>query len=513
MSDNIATSNKNTTPKGDAGHTASGGISIEEKKALNKRLSRLRADILRNYPFFGELIMHLSFAVGSCGTACTDMKKIIVDPEFAGILSDEELTFVLLHEVMHCVLQHPARGKELHQYLYNIACDVVVNSNIMKSMGVKEFIVAGCPAMHISPSGTEGWKLSAEQVYKELLDVVHIQISEDGTQARIVIQGLDGIGESDGASGEGENGDDRSGEGKNRDGRNGDGKSKGGKGRSGKSVSGKNVAGRSDAGENVAGKGVADKGNAGESNGSGGMSGKLIDNHDIWVEVEMDDEARDLWDKMTEEFGSKYQSAVSLPPVVREMNEAAVRMAKLKWKELLKEFLTTTTYQTDYSFAPPDRRFANMDIFSGEREYMMPADNAYESDALQNIWFCIDTSGSVSYAELSRLYGEVQNVVNQVDYCKGLVSFFDTNITEPAEFGTDFPAEWVKPVGGGGTSFRIIFDYMKEHMTSSPGAIVILTDGYADEGDESLAEGIPVLWVVINNKRDMSWGQTIHIEE
>ncbi len=449
MSDNIATSNKNTTLNESAVHTASGGISIEEKRALNKRLSRLRADILRNYPFFGELIMHLSFAVGSCGTACTDMKKIIVDPEFAGILSDEELTFVLLHEVMHCVLQHPARGKELHQYLYNIACDVVVNSNIMKSMGVKEFIVAGCPAMHISPSGTEGWKLSAEEVYKELLDVVHIQISEDGSQARIVIQGLDGIGEGD----------------------------------------------------------------AGESNGSGGMSGKLIDNHDIWVEVEMDDEARDLWDKMTEEFGSKYQSAVSLPPVVREMNEAAVRMAKLKWKELLKEFITTTTYQTDYSFAPPDRRFANMDIFSGEREYMMPADNAYESDALQNIWFCIDTSGSVSYAELSRLYGEVQNVVNQVNYCKGLVSFFDTNITEPAEFGTDFPAEWVKPVGGGGTSFRIIFDYMKEHMTSSPGAIVILTDGYADEGDESLAEGIPVLWVVINNKRDMSWGQTIHIEE
>ena len=449
MSDNIVTSNKNTTLNESAGHTASGGIGIEEKKALNKRLSGLRADILRNYPFFGELIMHLSFAVGSCGTACTDMKKIIVDPEFAGILSDEELTFVLLHEVMHCVLQHPARGKELHQYLYNIACDVVVNSNIMKSMGVKEYIVAGCPAMHISPSGTEGWKLSAEEVYKELLDVVHIQISEDGSQARIVIQGLDGIGEGD----------------------------------------------------------------AGGSNGSGGMSGKLIDNHDIWVEVEMDDEARDLWDKMTEEFGSKYQSAVSLPPVVREMNEAAVRMAKLKWKELLKEFLTTTTYQTDYSFAPPDRRFANMDIFSGEREYMMPADNAYESDALQNIWFCIDTSGSVSYAELSRLYGEVQNVVNQVNYCKGLVSFFDTNITEPAEFGTDFPAEWVKPVGGGGTSFRIIFDYMKEHMTSSPGAIVILTDGYADEGDESLAEGIPVLWVVINNKQDMSWGQTIHIEE
>lgn len=134
-----------------------------------KRLTEVRADILEKHPFYGRLLMKLSFGFADCKTAYTDMQRIVFDPLFAEGLSDRELYFVMLHELMHCVLKHCVRGYEKNQRLYNIACDIVVNSLILEAMGEREIKVAGSPAMHLAPNGNEGREYSAEELYDMLL--------------------------------------------------------------------------------------------------------------------------------------------------------------------------------------------------------------------------------------------------------------------------------------------------------------------------------------------------------
>ena len=70
----------------------------------------------------------------------------------------------------------------------------------------------------------------------------------------------------------------------------------------------------------------------------------------------------------------------------------------------------------------------------------------------------------------------------------------------------------IRPKGGGGTSFDIIFDYVEKEMEEEPPvSIVILTDGYAPIPDESRAGGIPVLWIINNDSVTPPWGKIARI--
>ena len=148
---------------------------ISESK-LNEYMNRIRAArvrILCNHGFYGLLLMHMKFALDdSVETAATDGEKTYFCPKFLENLTDTELDFVLLHEVLHIVLQHCTRYETRNRYLFNVACDIVVNSNILyandmdeKSIRLKKYGIA----MHTAPNGKEGYLYTAEEIYKMLL--------------------------------------------------------------------------------------------------------------------------------------------------------------------------------------------------------------------------------------------------------------------------------------------------------------------------------------------------------
>lgn len=138
-------------------------------KQTVRRMTEARAALVRDNPFFGHLAMGLQLACAPCETVCTDGKRLIFAPEFAEQLSVQELQFVTLHEVMHCVLEHCIRGRNLHSLLFNIACDIVVNSTILDMWGLDTFKVVSEEAMHLAPDGKEGRIYSAEEIYHMLL--------------------------------------------------------------------------------------------------------------------------------------------------------------------------------------------------------------------------------------------------------------------------------------------------------------------------------------------------------
>lgn len=139
----------------------------EEMKIKETYLSvvRARSLLLMEAPFYGTLLMNLKLVPAACGTAGTDMRAIYWDPGFVSRLSTDEVVFVMLHEVLHCVLLHPARSKGFIPALYNIAADIVVNSTILKFLNREQFQIDGESVMCLAPDGQPGYKFTTEEVY------------------------------------------------------------------------------------------------------------------------------------------------------------------------------------------------------------------------------------------------------------------------------------------------------------------------------------------------------------
>ncbi len=160
----------------------------------------------------------------------------------------------------------------------------------------------------------------------------------------------------------------------------------------------------------------------------------------------------------------------------------------------------------DYSFSPPDRRFGDSDFF-------LPDFNE-KDETVKNILFMIDTSGSMSDDMITAAYSEVKGAIEQFNgRLEGWLGFFDASVKKPVPFETVDDVLSIPPLGGGGTRFDIIFEYVDAYMSNNPPAsIIILTDGYAPFPDEEKSNGIPVLWLLNNKDVEPPWGKIARIE-
>lgn len=411
-------------------------------------LSRMR--ILNHHSFYGLLLMRMIFAVDeNVDTACTDGTRIVFGTGFLEKISDEELDFVMMHELLHVVLQHCARGKELNQHLFNIACDIVINSNILlennmdlNSITLREYGVS----MHIAPDGKEGYLYNAEEIYVALLDKLK---NDSDEEPNCFIFGDDG---------------------------------------------------------DPFPFPLAETKDVPRPFGDGDNESPLWDDHSRWgkdeeeIKVIREKRTQDLIEVMqTVSIAADSESFDSVPIAARRMLEE-IKAPQVDWRTLLQEFIQQNN--CDYTFSPPDKRFSDSDFF-------LPDFN--ETDiSVQDILFMVDTSGSMSNKSINQAYSAIKDGIDQFGgrLC-GWVGFFDTEVLEPVEFGGEKQLDIKRANGGGGTSFHCIFDYIKKHMSDNlPIAIVILTDGYAPWPSESAALGVPVLWLINNKKAVPPWGVT-----
>ncbi len=379
-----------------------------------EKLVAARGILLDDYPFYGTLIMHMKFALAGCGTACTDMKRILFDPGFLDRMSVAETAFVLQHEILHCILHHVSRGHDHMPYLYNVACDIVVNSNILLSMGVKEFTVAGEPAMHLTPGGKEGYLYTAEEVYEELLK----QYSGVRVDASIL---------------------------------------------------------------------------------------PTLDDHDIWEAAEDVKEMQTEWDQRSLDALKHARAGAGSSPG-RLLDVLAGNGGRVDWKSVLRDFIVLHHSEYDYTYQPANRNYIHMDL-------AYPQFNEIETEELDRIHFFIDTSASVDEELLAAFLGEIKYLTGQFDRMNCMLSFFDTMVSRPVSIDGVESVEKVMPVGGGGTDFFCIFDYIRREFSDTPPkGIVILTDGYAAYPTEKDADGIPVLWMICGNHRLPPYGTAVVVE-
>lgn len=379
-------------------------------KRLAIRLTDIRAQIVKELPFFGRLLLHLQFGFADCETAYTDQKRIVFDPEFADRLSDDEVKFIMIHELFHCVLDHCFRAKGKISLIYNIACDIVVNSIILDMLDLDDIVIDGNKAMHIAPDDSEGKEHTADEIYQML-----IKLSEEKVKD---------------------------------------------------------------------------------------IYGDGIDSHIVWAELDPSSKQNEIL-RTHIKSASKACSIDGLPLSLKRYIKDISHNPKCNWKKLLHDFIQFD--RSDYTYSTPDKRFA------GENVIMPSFKEKIDGARVRRLWAVVDTSGSISDATLTDAMNEIYGALTQVNL-EGWVSFFDTDISEPVMFESAEDLDKISPVGGGGTSFDIIFSSIQKNFPDEfPEIVVILTDGYAPFPEEKVTMGIPVIWAIIDSNIKPPWGKTVHI--
>ena len=441
-------------------------LSESKIKGCIKRLLLSRMRILYNHGFYGLLLMHMIYAVSEeIETACTDGVRITFGIDFLDSLSDSELDFVMMHEILHVVLQHCFRGDVEDPEAYNIAADIVVNSNIMLENGMKASSITLSKygtSMHVAPDGKEGHEYTAEQVYamlpKNLNKKGNNNLNKKGNNKR--------PGSAVGGA--------------KKDNKKGNNKSPGSAvGRAKKEISKEQH-----------------------------QPVRVWDDHSRWGKYEEDDTLRDVWVKRFEDAAEAIKirdpsNARGLLPAFAERILKELKKTQTDWRTILNDFIQEEV--VDYSFTPPDRRFDDSPFF-------LPDFNGKE-DRVEDILFMIDTSGSMSDDMIAAAYSEVKGAIDQFNgKLKGWLGFFDAAIIKPQPFSDENEFKTIKPAGGGGTDFQIIFEYVFHHMSDKlPASIIILSDGDAPFPLEKLAGGIPVLWLLNNEGVNPPWGKVARI--
>ncbi|MGN0178220.1 MAG: VWA-like domain-containing protein [Monoglobaceae bacterium] len=383
-----------------------------DSAVISRKLSNARLGLLKEYPFFGRLLLHLRFGLSECGTAFTDMQRIVFDPEFASRLTDEEIKYVLVHEVLHCSLKHCTRGAGKQHFIYNVACDIVVNSTMLEMFEKKAIYIDGTAVMHTAPDGSEGRTKSAEEIYLMLMKMSPVDF------------------------------------------------------------------------ENM-------------------YMGGGFDNHSAWEGLD-NATLEDLWNHHLREAAAACGVGSGIPSFMARYLKEVDHSPRTNWYQILHDFIQYD--RSDYDFSKPDKRYSADVILPSFCDDM-------DKGKIENLWFLIDTSGSVSDDAIAEAYYEIRQATAQIGNLSGIISFFDCSVSEPIAFESIDDLIDIKPIGGGGTSFHAIFKKLAElnEQDELPALMVIITDGFAAFPDEEAALGVPVIWIIVDSEVKPPWGTYAYI--
>lgn len=160
--------------------------------------------------------------------------------------------------------------------------------------------------------------------------------------------------------------------------------------------------------------------------------------------------------------GSKTTLPGRLQDLITELTEP-----RIGWRELLSKRLTSLI-KVNYSWMRPNKKgqFYDM-ILPG----MMPGEAI-------DIVIAIDTSGSISQAQLKVFLTEMVSIMQMFDQVKIHVFCFDVQWYNPKTFTkTDLhDLKKYEFKGGSGTDFDVIFDYCKQNLRDRPKQLVVFTD-------------------------------------
>lgn len=424
--------------------------------ARNWALGSLNADVL----FYATAGLFLRDVIDpSVPTACTDGRVIKWNPEFLAQQSDEQVRFILLHEILHCLHGHFWRLPITDEG--NVAGDYAINRVLRVVAGIK------APAGILDDRRFDA--LAEEEILKALR-----QQPQQTQQPQPQPQGGAGAEQQpqDG-SGDGDKGD----------------------GTPQPAKPAKSPAAP-----------LSDKGGCGgfekpapDAQPAGGDDGD--DGDKPQPAVAKPTTLRDEWDRVTVQAAQAVQSLQQgRSPAGADRLLARIRITgKPDWRAETSEFIRSMTpTRTDWS--RQSRRMATADVIYPRRR----------RDEVGTVVFVRDTSGSVSTDLVAKFNAHIADLMDSTG-CDAVI--LDADAAVQAEHrlsaGEAVPD---RASGGGGTDFRPAFNRVRELADDGEriAGVVYLTDlmGVFPPADDVDAA---VLWVATTDL-PAPFGRTVRIE-
>jgi predicted metal-dependent peptidase len=170
---------------------------------------------------------------------------------------------------------------------------------------------------------------------------------------------------------------------------------------------------------------------------------------------------------------------------------------QISWKEKLRNFMIArgnTRGRDKTTYTKLKKRWLAANIIFPKKI----------SNSLESICICPDTSGSIKSKEHSVFMTETNSILKILKPKKVDVIYWGTNIHHESYTGInvrDF-INSTKPKEGGGTDPFELESFIKNPKNNiKPKCIVILTDGYTGGDWGNDWDNVPVIWVIVNNKK------------
>jgi predicted metal-dependent peptidase len=188
------------------------------------------------------------------------------------------------------------------------------------------------------------------------------------------------------------------------------------------------------------------------------------------------------------------REAGSLPGALVTMIDKLLN-PRLPWESLLRRWLTERSAYGS-SWRKPSRRF---------HEIYMPGRTGQEG--LAHLRWYLDTSGSVTDAQLKVYNSEVAGAKNTHNPELMTVTSFDTELRDTWAFTEDQNIMGLEFHGRGGTNLEDVMADIRKHR---PSAAIIISDLCVDIPKNP---GIPILWICVDNpKKRVPYGTIVHLD-
>ena len=422
---------------------------------VETKLAAARTRLILDKPFLGALVLRLPMQQADaswCKTTATDAKTFFYNHEYIDAMSVEQTQFILAHEALHCALSHFARRQHRVKHRWDLACDLAINP-ILINEGMQPI-----PDTLYDPQYAE---MTAEEIYPTIDD-----LDDRETQDQHVYDEDDRE--------QNEHNDSSHGDQDNDDGDKGDepGQDKGTGG---------------------------DKPQTDQNNQSSGNEAELDENLGGAAQPPPLTEAEK--ESLSVQWQQRLAGAAQTAMQAGKMGEALARLVdhllqpQLPWRMLLARYMTAIA-RDDYSFQRPSRR---------EGAAILPSLRSSQLD----VTIVIDTSGSISDAEVSEFISEVDAIKGQMRARITLLAC-DDKLSDNAPWHFEPWDTFEVPedmMGGGATDFRPAFVFA-EQQGKQPDLLIYFTDA---EGEFPAYEpSFPVIWLV-KGRAKTPWGQRVQL--
>lgn len=188
-----------------------------------------------------------------------------------------------------------------------------------------------------------------------------------------------------------------------------------------------------------------------------------------------------------------------LPESIERLVEEMINVVT-PWHEKLERYMSGKV-RDGYSWNRPNRRFVGQGTYLPGYDYI---------PRMGEVVIAIDTSGSLSNKDLALFSGHVNRIVDTCIPEKITVLYCDYAIGGTQEYEPDDLPIVLKPVGGGGTSFKPVFTWLDSY-DGEVECLIYFTDGWGDQDDLD-APHTDTVWVT-TDREDFSFGEVIKFNE